>query len=96
MKVSGMTRLNTAEHKFILIVVFLNFNLLLLLLLVGSNRGGLTIRFLTLPAGPIWKTLKARSQLATQGTQLDRCAPIVMYADLICECDNNTTSTTQQ
>ena len=31
MKVSGMTRLNTAEYKFILIVVFLNFNLLLLL-----------------------------------------------------------------
>ena len=30
MKVSGMTRLNTAEYKFILIVVFLNFNLLLL------------------------------------------------------------------
>ena len=30
MKVSGMTRLSTAEYKFILIVVFLNFNLLLL------------------------------------------------------------------
>ena len=29
--ISGMTRLNTAEYKFILIVVFLNFNLLLLL-----------------------------------------------------------------
>ena len=27
MKVSGMIRLNTAEYKFILIVVFLNFNL---------------------------------------------------------------------
>ena len=31
MKVSGMIRLNTTEYKFILIVVFLNFNLLLLL-----------------------------------------------------------------
>ena len=31
MKVSGMIRLNTAEYKFILIVVFLNFNLLLLI-----------------------------------------------------------------
>ena len=29
MKVSGMTRLNIAEYKLILIVVFLNFNLLL-------------------------------------------------------------------
>ena len=34
MKVSGMTRLNTAEYKFILIVVFLNFNLLLSLMYV--------------------------------------------------------------
>ena len=37
MKVSGMTRLNTAEYKFILIVVFLNFNLLLLLLTLEEN-----------------------------------------------------------
>ena len=34
MKVSGMTRLNTAEYKCILIVVFLNFNVLLLLLII--------------------------------------------------------------
>ena len=37
MKVSGMTRLNTAEYKLILIVVFLNFNLLLLVF--GTMRG---------------------------------------------------------
>ena len=37
-KVSGVTKLNTAEYKFILIVVFLNINLLLLYCLTHFIR----------------------------------------------------------
>ena len=74
MIVSGMTRLNTTEYKFILIVVFLNFNLLLMLSIYNSS-----IRF------RIWTSKgkkKLNEFLADMGLPLLQCNQTFQSMDM--------------